>query len=186
MSNDSDQKDKSYREGMESVAELVLEKSKGLSSKLPIVGHVAWLYSQTKTHKYFTFGDVEARILAPLMIKQCKLYVQSNSGGLPTGFISWARLSEEVEQKYIHTQRLSPSDWKSGDRLWMIDVLAPFGGQEAIFREACDSLLKGEEIHLLFPTGDNSFKKTTVNELIKLASEKNKNDAESTAPSTKH
>lgn len=154
------------QEGLKSLEERILATTKDLSSKLPLVGHVCWLYSQAKTHKYFNFADIEPRILPPLLLKQCKLYIQGNMGSLPMGFVSWARLSEEAELKYIHTQKLRPEDWKSGDRVWVIDMLAPFGNQENIFKELHSSLLKDEEIHLMFPDGDKGMKKTTINEIL--------------------
>ncbi len=151
---------------LKELEERILATTKDLSSKLPVVGHVCWLYSQTKTHKYFNFADIEPRILPPLLLKQCKLYIQGNMGSLPMGFVSWARLSEEAEQKYIHTQKLRPADWNSGDRVWVIDMLAPFGNQETIFKELYHSLLKDEEIHLLFPDGEKGMKKTTINQIL--------------------
>ena len=167
---------------MKDLEERILATTKDLSSKLPIVGHVCWLYSQTKTHKYFNFADIEPRILPPLLLKQCKLYVQGNMGSLPMGFVSWARLSEEAEQKYIHTQKLRPADWNSGDRVWIIDVLAPFGNQDTIFKELYHTLLKDEEIHLLFPDGKKGLKKKTVSEILAEVEmmEKDKNSKDQT------
>jgi len=113
-----------------------------------------------------TMVDVESRTLPALVLEQCKLYVQSDTGGLPMAFVSWARLSDEAEAKYMATQRISPSDWKSGDNLWLIDIVTPYGNQESIFRELYNDLLKGEDIYFLFPKNGNDLKKTTLNELI--------------------
>ena len=148
------------------VSAQILESSKDLSAKLPVLGHVIWLYTQTSTHKYFSMVDVESRTLPALVLEQCKLYVQSDTGGLPMGFVSWARLSDEAEIKYMTTQRISPSDWKSGDNLWLIDIVTPYGNQEAIFRDLYNGLLKDEEIYFLFPKNGKDLKKTTLNELI--------------------
>jgi cytolysin-activating lysine-acyltransferase len=86
---------------------------------------------------------------------------------LPVAFVSWARLSEEAEKKFITTQKLSPADWKSGDRLWLVDVVTPFGNQDRIFKELYQSIFKGEEIHMLFPREGGVTQKITINELLK-------------------
>ncbi len=157
-------------QGLEKLGEQVLEKSKKFAVKLPVLGHVAWLYSQLDSHKYFCMQDLEHRVIPALSLEQCKLYLQAKAGGLPTAFVSWARLSEEAEQKYINTQKLAPQDWKSGDRVWLIDVVAPWGGQDAIFKEIKEELLSDEDVHLLLPAGTSAFTKTTINELLKIKS----------------
>lgn len=170
----NDEKKDKLQQGIEALGTQVLEKSKEFATKLPVVGHVAWLYSQLDSHKYFCMQDLEHRVIPPISLEQCKLYVQMKTGGLPTGFVSWAYLNEESEAKYLNTQKLSPQDWRSGDRAWLIDVVAPWGGQDAIFHELKDDLLADKEVHLLLPNGASAFTATTINELLQIKSD-NKN-----------
>jgi len=53
------------------------------------------------------------------------------------GMALWAMLSEEAEQKLNDMVmgnkgpvRLRPDEWRSGDRLWLIDLIAPFATPE--------------------------------------------------------
>ncbi|WP_229753545.1 toxin-activating lysine-acyltransferase [Amphritea balenae] len=56
--------------------------------------------------------------------------------GKPCGYVSWAWMSEAVEQKYIlDTGSLLPEGWKSGDRGWLIDFIAPFGDTRRIVND---------------------------------------------------
>ena len=42
------------------------------------------------------------------------------------GAVLWAFLSEEAEAKLSQTpMRLRPDEWKSGDRCWVVEVIAP-------------------------------------------------------------
>lgn len=158
--------------GIEELGSQSLEKGKKFAAKLPVLGHVTWLYSQLDTHKYFCMQDIEHRLIPPLSLEQCKLYVQSEAGGLPVAFVSWAMLNEETEKKYLNTQKLGPQDWRSGDKAWLIDFVTPWGGQDSIFMELKEDLLAGHEIHLLMPDGDKQFNTTTINELLQMKSDK--------------
>ena len=48
-------------------------------------------------------------------------------------------------------RRLMPTDWKSGDSLWLIDFIAPFGGQEEMILDLKDKALNGRAIKSLQP-----------------------------------
>ena len=167
-----DDKTAKLESGIENLGSEVLEKGKKFASKLPVVGHVAWLYSQLDSHKYFSMQDLEHRVIPPISLDQCKLYLQGKAGGLPAGFVSWAYLSDEAQEKYLHTRKIAPHDWKSGDNVWLIDVVAPWGGQDGIFKELKDELLAGKDVNLLMPSGSNKFNSTTIQELLEIKSRK--------------
>jgi hemolysin-activating ACP:hemolysin acyltransferase len=46
---------------------------------------------------------------------------------VPRAFVSWAYLSEEAETRFLRGDRLTTQDWMSGDRLWLMDLVAPYG-----------------------------------------------------------
>lgn len=55
----------------------------------------------------------------------------------PMGVAFWAFLSEAAEQKLeAGGTRLRPDEWKSGDRLRLVDLVAPFATAENKLREA--------------------------------------------------
>ena len=39
------------------------------------------------------------------------------------GFVNWAYLSKEVEKSYIKTSKIYKNEWKSGDYLWLYDIV---------------------------------------------------------------
>ena len=45
--------------------------------------------------------------------------------------------------------RMRPDEWKSGDRLWLIDLVAPFGGAEKVLAELRERVFEGRSIKTL-------------------------------------
>src|SRR2546428_4555367 len=91
-----------------------------------LLGQVAWLMMQSPVHRHLFFADLEYRVAPPLMMQQFRLYRRDN---VPVAFVSWALLTEEVEKRVQSgAWRLQPADWRSGDRLWGVDLVAPHGG----------------------------------------------------------
>ncbi|MEM6833334.1 MAG: toxin-activating lysine-acyltransferase [Pseudomonadota bacterium] len=74
----------------------------------------------------------------------------SNKNAQPVGYATWAYLSEEAEAKLIagadsgSGARLRPDEWKSGDRLWLVDLVTPTATPDNKVAEAClADLLQG-------------------------------------------
>jgi cytolysin-activating lysine-acyltransferase len=66
------------------------------------------------------------------------------------GVVFWGHVSDEVEERLkTGTSRLRPQDWKSGDRLWVVEVIAPFGGAEEMVRDLKAKVFKDREVKFL-------------------------------------
>lgn len=95
-----------------------------------VLGEICWLFARTPSHRYFFMTDIEWLVLPAVMKRQFRIY--RNESGQPIGVVLWAKLSEEAEQRLnAGASRLRPSDWDSGDRHWIIDVVDLSGGQRA-------------------------------------------------------
>lgn len=96
-------------------------------------GQVVWLYSMSELHRNWAFNSIHHWILPALQRKQYRIY---HRGKKPVGFVSWAYLDAETEQAYVRkTTSLRSDGWRSGDRLWLIDFIAPFGDAKEILKE---------------------------------------------------
>jgi len=104
------------------------------SSRLTAIGHAVWLMSRSPMHKHLMLTDIEWLVTPPILLGQFRLW---ENAGNPFGFASWAYLGEEAEERIIQKgiRRLMPTDWKSGEQLWLIDFLSPFGQSEAMLKE---------------------------------------------------
>lgn len=94
------------------------------------LGSAVQLMRGSWLHRRWTVADIERLILPPIELDQCLF---AKLGTSTTGFVSWALLSHEASQAFIHRERplLSP-DWHSGDNLWIIDFICNAGEGSSI------------------------------------------------------
>lgn len=119
-----------------------------------VLGQVSWLMMQSPAHKHLFFADAEWLVLPPVKLRQFRIFRKNN---MPIAYASWARLTEEAEARVSAGQiRLKPSDWNAGDRLWLIDLIAPFGGGEEIIKQLRQQVFKDEKVKTLQPAPDGS------------------------------
>lgn len=118
-----------------------------------MLGEVVWLMTQSPSHKTFFLSDLEWLAMAPIMLKQFRVfYATDKSEGAdeqsrPIGVVLWALVDEEVEQRLAAgNAKLRPQDWRSGDRLWVVDVIAPFGGNEAMLNDLKTQVFQGQTL----------------------------------------
>jgi len=119
----------------------------GSIEKMTIVGCVAWLMMNTPTHKHIFVSDLEWCAIPPVALDQCHLWRRQ---GLPVAFASWAYLNEATEARVRAGHlRLAPTDWNGGDRLWIIDFLCPFGGQQEAMLDLKNRVLAGKRVNMV-------------------------------------
>ncbi|MDZ7748852.1 MAG: toxin-activating lysine-acyltransferase [Halofilum sp. (in: g-proteobacteria)] len=105
------------------------------------LGEIAWLLSQSPSHRHSLFiGDLEWLVIPPLTLGQYRLFY---SEGKPVGAAFWAFLSETVEQRLAGGGRLGANEWRSGDRVWLVELVAPFGGQDRMLEDLRKTALDG-------------------------------------------
>jgi cytolysin-activating lysine-acyltransferase len=119
-----------------------------LANRVTAIGHAIWLMSRSPLHKHLMVTDIEWLLMPPIMLNQFHLW-QDN--GRPHGFASWAYFGEEQEERIAKKgiRRLMPTDWKTGEALWLIDFVAPFGQQEAMVEELRLKILPGKRMKML-------------------------------------
>ncbi|MEO9649845.1 MAG: toxin-activating lysine-acyltransferase [Roseobacter sp.] len=108
------------------------EKSKPFQPSLPTseefsrsLGHVTWLMTQSPHHKKRQIELIEAHVIAPLMFKQVRVYL---NGKQPLAAVIWASVSDVVKEKleaggYI----MQLQDWRSGPEVVVVDCVSPLG-----------------------------------------------------------
>ncbi len=88
-----------------------------------ILGDIVWLMLRSEQHRKWTLTGIERYILPAIQHRHFRLYHHDN---VPVGYVSWALLSEAVEEKFMTGDYpLEPADWISGDRTWIVDFIAP-------------------------------------------------------------
>lgn len=101
-------------------------------------GQVVLAMTAVPRYRHQSLADLTHLVLEPLMRDRIAIAMPKSEGeadpggGALAGIAVWATVSEEVEAK-IREQikagafpvRLKAEDWTSGDRTWLLDVIAP-------------------------------------------------------------
>lgn len=88
------------------------------------LGKVAWLWGSSPMHQSWAVGALMRYALPAIEFNQYFLLEQD---GFPVGYCSWAFMSTPSEYTLIkHSDQLQAPDWKSGNRVWIVDWMAPF------------------------------------------------------------
>jgi cytolysin-activating lysine-acyltransferase len=112
-----------------------------------LLGEITWLLTQSKQHRQFFLSDLEWLVMTPILLQQFRVFYAKDR---PAGVLFWAFVDEEGEQRLAEgTTKLRPQDWKSGDRLWVVEVIAPFGGAEEMVKDLKEKVFAEREIKFL-------------------------------------
>ena len=69
------------------------------------------------------------------------------------GLVLWGRVSDEVAARLeAGTTKLRPQDWKSGDKLYAVEVIAPFGGAEEMIKDLKEKVFPTETVRYVAVT----------------------------------
>ncbi|HEX6001167.1 MAG TPA: toxin-activating lysine-acyltransferase [Hyphomicrobiaceae bacterium] len=94
---------------------------------------MVWLFSQSPKHKNFFVSDLEWPAMTPILLKQSGVFYAKDR---PIGVALGAYVNDELEKRLASgNARLATGDWKSGDKLWLADIVAPFGGHDAMIKD---------------------------------------------------
>jgi cytolysin-activating lysine-acyltransferase len=114
------------------------------------LGEIVWLFSQSALHRHLKIADLEWSVMPAVLLEQFRLFTFGPLPGLenvrpedflpgfsreglekmPLGVAFWGWLSEEAEMRIERGERLAHGDWKSGDRLWLLELISPFATPE--------------------------------------------------------
>lgn len=114
--------------GQQSVDSTITTEAPGKGQQPNVFASAVLLYMRSPKHKHLFLADLEWRLLPALSLKQFRLFTKGNQ---PIGLATWAMVSEEVAERLkSDVSRIKPSDWRSGDRPVLVDLVAPFGGEK--------------------------------------------------------
>lgn len=115
------------------------------------LGQAVWLLSQSPLHKEIRLKDLEWSIMPAILHEQFRIFTFGRIPGaekldlpslskgamtlegfekMPLGLAIWAKVSEAAEQKLERGEHLTLDEWKSGDRVWLVELITPFANKE--------------------------------------------------------
>ncbi|MBI3531354.1 MAG: toxin-activating lysine-acyltransferase [Burkholderiales bacterium] len=111
-------------------------------SEAQVLGAVTWLLMQSAQHRGLPLRMLDKLVLPPLKTGQYILLNEQQTlpttqevlPEIPVAWLAWANLSAQAEAYYLsdHLGGLGPHEWSSGDRMWFIHWIAPFGHTRAL------------------------------------------------------
>lgn len=153
----------------------------GSASPPPTVSHMlgemTWLLTQSPLHKAMAIGDLEWLVMPALIHEQFYLF---RDGQQPVGLALWAKCTPaavaKLDKGMIEPEnRLTLEEWKNGDQIWLVDLIAPFATaenrqREIMIADLISGPLKGREFR--FHQTDPATGKRTVQTVSADAGEK--------------
>lgn len=107
-----------------------------------VLGEITWLLTQSPVHKQLFIGDLEWFAMPPVLLEQFRIWNGPNS---PAAVAFWAFVSEETEARLVEgAKKLRADEWQAGDRLWLMELVAPFDGQDEILADLAASVFPGK------------------------------------------
>lgn len=102
-----------------------------------------FLFSQSIVHRGLSVGIVAPMVRNALALGQLRVFRKRSA---PVGLAWWAYLSENVERRLLENgSSLRPNELTGGNRLWTVDVVAPFGGGDAMRKELAATLFGSQD-----------------------------------------
>ncbi len=98
----------------------------GTFSEAEVLGSTVWLWMHSPTHREAPLQVLSTLLLPAIKTGQFVLAVENSK---PIFFLSWASMNEEAESRYLNNPPhcMQEADWASGERMWILDWVAPFG-----------------------------------------------------------
>ena len=98
------------------------------------LGYVTYLMSRSAAHRGWSAARIMDLVLPALASRQIRVYCDDK--GAPMGVVIWAFVDRAAEPA-LREGRLpsEASAFRSGDRLWILQFIAPFGGARSMIRE---------------------------------------------------
>ncbi|MGI9426997.1 MAG: toxin-activating lysine-acyltransferase [Hyphomicrobiaceae bacterium] len=136
-----------------------------------VFGEIVWLMSQSQAHQGFSIRDLEWFAMTPILLRQFRLF---HTNDRPIGVLLWAHATEEVAAKLARgNAKLRPQDWighrsnapangatsigtaeahppqptEATTQVWVVDVIAPFGGAVAMIEDLKAQVHPDRDVH---------------------------------------
>ena len=122
-------------------------------SEAEVFGSSVWLYMHAESHREAPLHTLSSLLLPALKHRQ---FVLATQDGKPVFYLSWAMFDQAAESRYLLSPQvcMQEEEWTSGDRMWIVDWIAPFGHTRTMSRVA-RQLFADRCVRSLYHRGDS-------------------------------
>lgn len=120
------------------------------------LGQIVWLLSQSALHRELKIKELEWSFMPAVLFEQFRVFTFGPLPGanvdpkafaqmgltkegleqMPLGVAIWGKLSADAEARLEKGEKLKAEDWRSGDRVWLVELISPFATPENKLSEA--------------------------------------------------
>lgn len=95
-------------------------------SEALMFGSAVWLWMQSDLHRELSLQALSTLLLPAIKTRQFLLVTESDK---PVFYLSWALMDCSAEESFLRnpSTHFPEEAWVSGDRMWILDWVAPFG-----------------------------------------------------------
>ena len=115
--------------------------------------HIVSALTRSPQYRAMPLSDLEWLVLPPLKLGQCAVLegtAPTPAVAAPTAIALWAHASPELDRRLSSDAagpvRMAPSDWRSGDILWLIDVVGDASAVAQLVAHLRSVTFKGRSI----------------------------------------
>ncbi|MDX2263430.1 MAG: toxin-activating lysine-acyltransferase [Hyphomicrobiales bacterium] len=103
-------------------------------------------------YKHYTLADLEWLVAPPALLGQCVIMdANANGRSTPVAAAFWALVSEDVDKKIRESTtvpiKLRPDEWRSGDIIWLVDVIGDQHALPTFLRHLQENVFKGRRVY---------------------------------------
>ncbi|MEJ2117705.1 MAG: toxin-activating lysine-acyltransferase [Alphaproteobacteria bacterium] len=104
------------------------------------------------------------------MIAKLKPQANEQAEAISAGLAIWASVSDVVDQRLRSKTgkeiRLAPDEWKSGDKLWLVDLVAPSKLMPTMLRDLEQKVVSDKEMYVQTRSAEGAGQITTLRALL--------------------
>lgn len=118
------------------------------------LGAAVWLWTHSASHRELPLHALHQLLLPAIHHRQ---FAVVSEGGRPVFYLSWARFDADAEARYLCRSPfdMPDADWTAGDRMWVLDWVAPFGHTRAMSQLVLGRLFPDRCFRALYHRGND-------------------------------
>jgi cytolysin-activating lysine-acyltransferase len=125
------------------------------------LAQIVMLMLQSPNYRHCSLSDLEWMVLPPLMLGQLAMAEprpEQSGSSPPMAVMFWASVSTEIDRRISSNLsapiRLRPDEWRSGDILWIADMIGDTCAGHTLIRNVLETTLAGRTLRVRSLDGD--------------------------------
>lgn len=111
---------------------------------------------RSPAYNEMSLGQLRQRIVPPFLANQYVIaHAKQKDGGkpaFPAGVAFWAQVSDEIDARLTNepgtAAQLAPQEWKSGNNLWIIEIVSPQNLAPMIINQLNNTAFAGQKFKI--------------------------------------